>query len=76
MPHVSTVENSLGVSLVTDDGEGLYDMEKGFWEVAWRWQAGEPPTSAIGSGITEYSWRRLSSDQEEKFQSELDLWIR
>ena len=61
--------------LKTGDGEAMFDKKNGVWEVGWKWKSGEPPTSAVGSGIGEYSRKRLADDQEAKFRDEIAMWI-
>ena len=73
--HVTVEEDELKVLLKTDDGEAMFDKKNGVWEVGWKWKSGEPPTSAVGSGIGEYSRKRLADDQEAKFRDEIAMWI-
>ena len=72
--HVTVTRDGSRVSLAADEEEAVFDPAKGYWEVAWKWASGEPPTSPVGSGVGEYFRRRLSDEQEAKFQKETGLW--
>ena len=72
--HVTVTRDGSRVSLAADNGEAVLDPVKGYWEVAWKWTSGEPPANPVGSGVGEYFRRRLSDEQEAKFQKEAGLW--
>ena len=47
-----------------------------YWEVAWTWTSGEPPSGHTGSGVGEYSRKKLSDGQEAQFKEEIALWMK
>ena len=74
--HVTVVEDGQRVTLKTDDGDATFLKELGYWEVAWTWTWGEPPSGHIGSGVGEYSRKKLSDGQEAQFKEEIALWMK
>ena len=38
--------------------------EKGYWQLDWTCENGQPPEFFVGSGVGEYSCRNLSAEQE------------
>ena len=74
--HVTVVEDGRRVMLKTDDGDATFLKEQGYWEVAWTWSSGEPPSKHIGSGVGEYSRKKLSNGQEPQFEEEIALWMK
>ncbi|XP_065190714.1 uncharacterized protein LOC135821644 [Sycon ciliatum] len=73
--HVQVRQDGDKVTLEMSDCEVMFDPEKGFWEVTWKWCDGAAPSSPIGTGIGEYSRQGLSDDQEVKFVTEVQNWI-
>ena len=73
--HISVTQDGGVVTLTMSDGEARFDPQKGYWEVKWFWKAGEEPSEPLGSGVTAYSRKSLSPEQEEKFCREVDSWV-
>ena len=74
--HVSVAQDDGHVTLTKNDSEAVFDKEKGFWTVRWKWAEGEAPIYPIGTGIGEYSKRRLPEEQEAKFRQEIAMWVK
>ena len=73
--HIEVIEDGKNVTLKVDDGEARWRDDVRQWEVNWVWKAGHEPTSRLGPSIGEYSRKRLTPDQETKFQSAVNEWI-
>ena len=73
--HVGVTQDENVVRLSMDDGEAVFDPQRGYWEVEWKWKGGQQPTSSIGSGLGEYSRGKLTPSQEQKFRDEVAMWI-
>ena len=75
--HVKLTEdaNTGDVELSTSDGTVRWKSAPQFWEVSWKWSEATAPEGHIGSGVSEYSRRSLSCEQEDTFCEEVDGWI-
>ncbi|XP_065196502.1 uncharacterized protein LOC135827994 [Sycon ciliatum] len=73
--HVTVSKDGEDVVLRTDDSEVRWDSASERWIVRWMWADDEPPTKQIGSGIGQYSRKRLSPEQEASFCTEVDAWV-
>ena len=62
------------VVLTFDDAEVTWKADAGYWEMKWNWEDGIPQ-SFIGSGVAEYSRRKLTPEQEQMFCDAVDEWI-
>ncbi|XP_065196213.1 uncharacterized protein LOC135827687 [Sycon ciliatum] len=73
--HVTISEENGVVRLDMSDGTATFNPADGYWEIAWRWSAGNPPKDRVGSGLGEYSRKKLSEEQEQLFRAEVQMWI-
>ena len=73
--HISVERDSDGVTLSSADFKVRWDNSAKSWTVAWVWGGGVEPTDSIGSGVTQYSRKKLSAEQEQQYQKEVQSWI-
>ena len=73
--HISVEPDSDGVTLRSADFKVRWDNSAKSWTVSWVWEGVAEPTDSIGSGVTEYSRKRLSAEQEQQYQKEVQSWI-
>ena len=73
--HISVEPDSDGVTLRSADFKVRWDNVAKSWTVSWVWEGGVEPTDSIGSGVTEYLRKRLSAEQEQQDQKEVQSWI-
>ena len=59
------------VVLTVDDAEVTWKADAGYWEMKWNLEDGFPQ-SFVGSGIAEYSRRKLTPEQEQMFCDAVD----
>lgn len=73
--HVEVEEDGRGnVKLSTDDGFVIWNAEEKHWTLTWTWK-GEEPEQPVGPGIGEYPRSKLTDEQEQLFQREVDGWL-
>ena len=73
--HISVEPDSDGVTLRSADFKVRWDNSSKSWSVSWVWEGVAEPTDSIGSGVMEYSRKRLSAEQEQQYQKEVQSWI-
>ena len=72
--HTSVQQQSGGVTLRSDDLQVTWSESKAQWEASWTWKDGVAPSQPLGTGVGEYSRKKLSPQMEEKFQAEIEMW--
>ena len=73
--HIEVLQDGANVTLKVDDGEVCWRDDIRQWEVKWVWAAGHEPSSKVGPTVGEYSRKRLTAEQEQKFQAAVTEWI-
>ena len=73
--HISVERDSNSVTLSSTDFGVRWDDGQKSWTVGWVWQGGVEPTHMPGSGVAEYSRKKLSAEQERQYQQEVQSWI-
>ena len=62
------------MTLRSDDLQVTWSESKAQWEASWTWKDGVAPSQPLGTGVGEYSRKKLSPQMEEKFQAEIEMW--